>query len=96
MTNATSTLDAKGGILPLAVNGLSQRIRALILSRSVEALVIVVQSDEILDQPLPLEGVDHVQFVDEPEVTSNVSDAETQRKNLEEFLSGWVWDGNRD
>jgi len=96
LTNATSTLDAKGQNLPLAVNGLPGRIRALILSRSVEALVIVVQSDDVLDEPLPLEGVDHVQFVDEAEVTSNVNDTGKRRKKLEELLSGWVWDGSRE
>jgi cyanophycin synthetase len=45
--------------------GLYRRTRALVLSSRVQALVLVVQTDEILGTGLPLEAVDSVTVVDE-------------------------------
>jgi len=48
----------------MSCSGFYQRVRALVLSSEVEAIVLVVQTDEVLDSGLPLEFVDAVTHVD--------------------------------
>lgn len=49
----------------MPVTGLFRRASALVLNAEVEGLVLVVQTDEVLDTGLPLEFVDKVTFVDQ-------------------------------
>lgn len=77
--------------LVLTVDGLYARTRALILSPKVEALILVVQNDELSYSGLPLEGVDNVVVVNqnlacrEPQVSS------VQKRRLMHWLSGWMF-----
>lgn len=64
MTSASETLDAQGQTLHLAQQGLNIRLRALILRREVQALVVVVQTLELLTTASVLDRVDAVQVVD--------------------------------
>jgi cyanophycin synthetase len=65
MTSASQTLDAQGDTLHLARQGLDARLRALILKREVQALVVVVQTLELLTTKPLLDRVDAVHVVDD-------------------------------
>jgi D-alanine-D-alanine ligase-like ATP-grasp enzyme len=65
LSNARQTLAPSGHPWPLRLTGLHARVRSLIVSAQVEALVLVVQDDEFLHTGLPLEAVSTVTVVDE-------------------------------
>lgn len=75
---------------PLAVEGLYARIHALVFSPSVGALVIVVQTDELLDRDLPLECVDAVHVVDGAALCCCGKNPQQPRRALLHALRGWV------
>jgi acyl-coenzyme A synthetase/AMP-(fatty) acid ligase/D-alanine-D-alanine ligase-like ATP-grasp enzyme len=64
LSSAAQTLDGEGRTLPMPLSGLCDRVRALVLSPRVHAIVMVVQTDELLRTGLPLERVDRVVMVD--------------------------------
>ena len=94
VTTATQTWNAEGAQVPVALNGLSARVRALILDRSVEALAIVVQTDALLDGPLPLEGVDEVRFINDPDIRGPEDTRNARKEALTQRLTNWAWDQN--
>jgi D-alanine-D-alanine ligase-like ATP-grasp enzyme len=65
LTSAFETLDAQGQTLRLAQQGLNARLRALILRREVQALVVVVQTLELLTLVPVLDRVDALHVVDD-------------------------------
>jgi cyanophycin synthetase len=65
VTSAAQTLDAQGQTLHLAQQGLNMRLRALILRREVQALVVVVQTLELLHAAPVLDRVAAVHVVDD-------------------------------
>lgn len=74
LTSSTQTLDPHGGRLCLVKHiGMNARLRALILRREVQAMVVVVQDLELLKATPVLDRVDVVHVID-PE---SVVDAET-------------------
>ncbi len=64
LSHAQKTVDASGAVWHMPFNGLYRRTRALVLSPRVQALVLVVQTDEFLTTGLPLEAVSAVTTVD--------------------------------
>jgi D-alanine-D-alanine ligase-like ATP-grasp enzyme len=58
VTSAERTLGGDGREIPMALRGLHARCRALLLSRQVHGLMILVQDDELLDAGLPVERID--------------------------------------
>ena len=60
VTNAVRTLDGNGHEIPMPLQGLYERSRALLLSKKVYALLLVVQDDEWLRTGLPVEYIDSV------------------------------------
>ncbi len=64
LSHAQKTVDASGAVWHMPFNGLYRRTRALVLSPRVQALVLVVQTDEFLTTGLPLEAVSAVTIVD--------------------------------
>jgi hypothetical protein len=58
VTSAARTLDGDGREIPMPFRSLHQRCRALLLSRRVHGVLLVVQDDEILDTGLPVERID--------------------------------------
>lgn len=74
----------------LTAQGLHARIRALVLSLNVDALVVVVQTDELLDRDLPLEGVDAVHLVDGALIRCRADEAQQRRRTLLHMLQGWT------
>ena len=76
--------------MPLA--GLYRRVRALVLSARVQAIVLVVQTDEILDTGMPLEAVSSVRVVDDRLVSARRSGVILPRERTDrliEVLLGW-------
>ena len=55
LTGQTLTMDGTGSEFPLTFQSLFQRCRALLMNRHVEALVVVVQTDEWLYTGLPVD-----------------------------------------
>ncbi len=64
VTSHETTLDATPKELALASDGLYRRCLALLLRNDVDAIVLVVQTFEILETGLPLDRVDEVAIVD--------------------------------
>ena len=64
LANEVRIMAPSDSVLYMANSGLYQRVRSLILSSEVEAMVLVVQTDEVLESGLPLEFVDAVTHVD--------------------------------
>ena len=64
LTSHEASLDASGRPLPLAVRGVRDRCRALLLDRRVAAIVLVVQTDECASGGLPVDRVTAVRVVD--------------------------------
>ena len=91
VTSDAKTFGPTGQRIPLAITGLYNRVRALVLNKGVEALVIVVLVDTPLEEGLPLEGVDSVQFLGEPNISKSVSDPSQRRKDLMDLLTDWIW-----
>lgn len=75
----------------MSVKGLYARTRALLHSSSVEAMLIVVQTDELLDSGLPLEGVDAVHVINEALVSRRPMQAAQRRSLLLQSLQRWIW-----
>ncbi|SEF92564.1 AMP-binding protein [Jhaorihella thermophila] len=91
LTGDTVTLGPDGEDIPVAVDGLPGRAAALILRRDVEALALVVQSDSLLNAPLPLEGVDAVHHVGDPATTLAGAMPAQRIAQLQNLLSIWTW-----
>lgn len=93
LTNADTTLDAQGRPMIMPHGTLFDRTCALILSRQVQGLILVVQSGEFLRSGLPLELVDRVEMVDDGLVEHDGSGkplTDVQRTRLERLLAGWT------
>ncbi|MEH6638694.1 MAG: AMP-binding protein [Porticoccaceae bacterium] len=65
ISNGIQTLDASGKTLRMLSTSLFESARALALLPNVEAIVLVVQTDEFINTGLPLEFVDTINHVDE-------------------------------
>ena len=65
ISSGVQTLNPLGEVFHLPITGLFQTARALPLLAEVEAIVLVVQTDEFLYTGLPLDFVDFVTYVDD-------------------------------
>ncbi|SDE68073.1 hypothetical protein [Desulfuromonas thiophila] len=85
-------LTPEGTHWPLPLNSLYRRVRALVLSSEVEALVVVVHNDEFLTTGLPLESVRRVVWVDDALTCCDaaaLSLAPGRSVELEQLMIGW-------
>lgn len=64
ISDSSRTFGESGEEVPMLLRGLHARTRALLMSASVGALILVVNDDEFLDTGLPLECVDSVHVID--------------------------------
>lgn len=64
LTNEWKTFDPSGEPLPMPFRSLYHRIQALMFSPKVEAIIMVVQTDEFLYSGLPLDAVDSITICD--------------------------------
>lgn len=65
ITSATHTESSEGQTIPMALTGLGRRAQALIMRESVDALILVVQDDELLRQDLTLDNFDQIVHIDD-------------------------------
>lgn len=60
LTTDATTLTPSGTEMPLPFKSFYQRSRALLMNRRVEAIILVVQTDEILRAGLPMDRIDRL------------------------------------
>lgn len=65
VTNHETTLEPDGRIMPLAVRGLFARCMALLMNKNVGALILVAQTDELLELGFPVDRFDLVERTDD-------------------------------
>ncbi len=71
-TSHTQTVDIKGEVrLQLVRDGLFARCRALLMNQSADALLLVVQTDELLFSGLPVDSISAVTLVNNKLVSVN-------------------------
>jgi cyanophycin synthetase len=58
LTNHITSLNPAGEICPLAASNLFSKVSALLLDKNVEALLIVIQNDALLETGLPIPYID--------------------------------------
>ena len=63
VTSHARTEDASGEFLPLAVTGLFARCTALLMNKSVGAIILVAQTDELIETGLPVDSLDRVERI---------------------------------
>jgi cyanophycin synthetase len=63
VTSHAHTLDPLGASCTISCEGLFERVLALLMNRQVGALVLVVQTDELLTTGLPVDRLASVQLV---------------------------------
>lgn len=90
VTSHCVTLDASGAAMPMAQDGLFARCMALLANRSVAALVLVVQTDELLYSGLPVDRLDRLMWSGEQLTLWNQDGAagEVQTDELLTLLRG--------
>lgn len=64
ITSATHTQSVDGQEIPISLSGLRRRAQALIMRRNVDALILVVQDDEVLNQGPALDAFDQIIHID--------------------------------
>ena len=92
LSHAHQTVEPSGAVRHMPFNGLYRRTRALVLSPHVEAMVLVVQTDEFLATGLPLEAVSAVTIVDRNiRVTGSSGEpvAASRVEALQRLLTDW-------
>ena len=93
LTSGTTTLTDSGEVWQMPFSQLYHRVRALVLSDQVDAIILVVQNDDLLDTGLPLEGVDRVEWIDDDlTFASSPGTPLTIERRAELFtlLEGWM------
>lgn len=63
LTSHQMTLDSSQHIKPMTFISLSKRVTALLQNQSVEELVIVVQTDEVLAEKWPIDRIDRLEIL---------------------------------
>jgi len=58
LTTHTQTITHEKGIMPFMYQSLHQRCKALMLNKQVDALVVVIQTDEILHKGFAFDHID--------------------------------------
>lgn len=82
LTSSEFTSNSKGYEIRLSCSGLSKRVNALLMQKSTKALIIVVQTNEILFDPLQIDKIDYLHIVDE-----QVTDSTNQIVKKEQYLA---------
>ncbi len=86
LSHAHQTLAPSGEEWRMPFAGLYPRARAIVLSIRVQALVLVVQTDEILTTGLPLEAVSAVTVIDERLISSPSTGDPVSRERVDALL----------
>jgi cyanophycin synthetase len=73
LTNHLTSLSPTGGIFPLAANSLFSKVSALLFDKNVEALLIVIQNDALLETGLPVPYIDVIHDMTHLDIKVNKS-----------------------
>ncbi|SIT04904.1 hypothetical protein [Neptunomonas antarctica] len=71
LTNHAITEDPKGILWPVIGQGVHSRIRALLMDKQVEAIVLILQTDECLAAGLPVDRLSRLEIVNAVLVSHN-------------------------
>lgn len=85
LTNHLETVSDSGESGAVAASGLYGRCMALLMDPDVEALVMVIQTDELLGTGLPLSRIDHIHGL--PETATPPSGPSAQRQVVPEWMN---------
>lgn len=92
VTSHDMTELAGGEPLIMPHDQLFDRVQALVLRRTIDALAIIVANDGLVDTGLPLEGVDHVAILDPLPGLSPGPNARIRHEQLMQLIRLWPWD----
>jgi cyanophycin synthetase len=87
VTSHRVTLDASGCELPMAQEGLFARCTALLTNKAVAALVLVVQTDELLYSGLPVDALDRLMSSGEPLLAGSQNDSTARAVTPDEVVA---------
>lgn len=92
VTSHATTVAPNGQAVPLALSGLFVRCMALLTNRRVGALVLLVQTDELLETGLPVDHFDRVERIAGEFVIarSTLQASPEQTASIDRFLSAGV------
>lgn len=85
LINHLETIADSGESRVIAASGLYGRCMALLMDPDVEALVMVIQTGELLGTGLPLSRIDHIHFL--PETAPTPSGPSAQREIVPEWMN---------
>lgn len=77
LTSAILTLNPNGEELMMPLQGLNARINALLMHKTTHALIIVIQTNEIVSSPLDIDSIDEIFEIDK-----NIADHSDKFKYL--------------
>ena len=84
------TLDSAGREIIFPFHGLFHRCRALLLDNRVEAIVLVIQTDEILSSGMPIDRIDKLTNIGEMIYSSKNSQSLSSANKLISYLKNYV------
>lgn len=92
LTSHVLTLDGKGAPLAIASNSSYERVLALLMNQDVQAIIIVVQTDEWLVTGLPIDRINKIHLCDGVLVASKHGpvSGENQRGRLINLLKAYT------
>jgi cyanophycin synthetase len=85
LTNHMETVSDSGEVSAVVALGLYERCMALLLDPEVEALIMVVQNDELLETGLPLRRIDQIHIISETDI--HPSEASAQGLIVPEWIN---------
>ncbi|WP_419534214.1 hypothetical protein [Endozoicomonas sp.] len=87
ITSHEVTVDPSGNSVPMPVEGLFARCVALLSNKSVAAIVLVIQTDELLYSGLPVDRLDSLEVSEEPlSAWSSEEHSESSKPRRDELL----------
>lgn len=89
LTSAVQTLNSNQEELTLTSDKLIERVRALLIYNEVESLVIVVQSDDIIDSGYPVDSINDLQIVNKNIKIRNDNSYIEREKHFLEMMESW-------
>ena len=88
---AQETITCGGQVLATRATTASSRLRALMVDPSVEAVILVIQDDAMLQSGLPIEGVDTLQVVNSNITFSQGANLGARQRAFGAMLQKWTW-----
>ena len=91
LSSNQTTLNSAGQEMALPFRSLYKRCRALLLNRDVEAIVLVVQTDEFLQTGLPIDRISKLVVTEEAISSGDTTASATRTNKLASALERCIW-----